>query len=138
MRLAWFLLAALLWHVVEEEAASMMANGVPSADAINLAGDAVISQQIARIAMPRRFTNVTREIWALQLRLQRPSRRSDRLLEHPRFRAAYDFLCGRRVLVRHFPSHALTAPFLRITVGTDPEMRVLSESLDAWLSKRSA
>ena len=47
-------------------------------------------------------------------------------------RSAYDFLCTRKVLVRHFPSHALTAPFLRITVGTDPEMRVLSESLDAW------
>ncbi len=47
-------------------------------------------------------------------------------------RAAYDFLCARKVLVRHFPSHALTASFLRITIGTDPEMRVLSESLDAW------
>ena len=47
-------------------------------------------------------------------------------------RAAYDFHCARKVLVRHFPRHALTAPFLRITVGTDPEMRVLSESLDAW------
>jgi len=47
-------------------------------------------------------------------------------------RSAYDFLCARQVLVRHFPSHALTASFLRITVGTDPEMRVLSESLDAW------
>ncbi len=48
-------------------------------------------------------------------------------------KAAYDFLCSRKVLVRHFPSHALTAPFLRISVGTDAEMRVLSESLDAWL-----
>ncbi len=45
---------------------------------------------------------------------------------------AYDFLVSRKVLVRHFPSHALTAPFLRISVGTDVEMRVLSESLDAW------
>ncbi len=48
-------------------------------------------------------------------------------------KAAYDFLYSRRVLVRHFPSHALTAPFLRISVGTDAEMRVLSETLDAWL-----
>jgi histidinol-phosphate aminotransferase len=48
-------------------------------------------------------------------------------------KAAYSFLCARKVLVRHFPSHALTAPFLRISVGTDAEMRVLSESLDAWL-----
>ena len=47
-------------------------------------------------------------------------------------KAAYDFLFARKVLVRHFPSHALTAPFLRISVGTDAEMRVLSETLDAW------
>jgi histidinol-phosphate aminotransferase len=47
-------------------------------------------------------------------------------------KSAYDFLCSRRVLVRHFPSHALTAPFLRISIGTDDEMLVLNESLDAW------
>lgn len=47
-------------------------------------------------------------------------------------KAAYGFLCSRKILVRHFPSHALTAPFLRISVGTDAEMAVLSESLDAW------
>jgi histidinol-phosphate aminotransferase len=46
--------------------------------------------------------------------------------------AAYSFLYSRKVLVRHFPSHALTASFLRISVGTDAEMRVLSEALDAW------
>jgi histidinol-phosphate aminotransferase len=48
-------------------------------------------------------------------------------------KAAYDFLVSRQVLVRHFPSHALTASFLRITVGTDGEMSALQESLDAWL-----
>jgi histidinol-phosphate aminotransferase len=48
-------------------------------------------------------------------------------------KAAYDFLFAHKVLVRHFPSHALTAPFLRISVGTDAEMRVLSDTLDAWL-----
>jgi histidinol-phosphate aminotransferase len=48
-------------------------------------------------------------------------------------KAAYDFLYARKVLVRHFPSHALTASFLRISVGTDSEMAVLSETLDAWL-----
>jgi histidinol-phosphate aminotransferase len=48
-------------------------------------------------------------------------------------KSAYEFLFARKVLVRHFPSHALTAPFLRISVGTDAEMRVLSDILDAWL-----
>ncbi len=47
-------------------------------------------------------------------------------------KSAYSFLTSRKVLVRHFPGHALTAPFLRISVGTDAEMAVLSESLDAW------
>ena len=48
-------------------------------------------------------------------------------------RDAYDFLFSRKVLVRHFPSDALTAPFLRISVGSDDEMLVLDETLDAWL-----
>ncbi len=47
--------------------------------------------------------------------------------------AAFDFLFSRKVLVRHFPSDALTASFLRISVGTDDEMLVLEENLDAWL-----
>jgi histidinol-phosphate aminotransferase len=47
--------------------------------------------------------------------------------------AAYDFLYARKVLVRHFPSHALTAPFLRVSVGTDEEMVLLNHTFDAWL-----
>ena len=47
-------------------------------------------------------------------------------------KSAYDYLYAHKVLVRYFPSHALTAPFLRISVGTDAEMGVLSETLDAW------
>lgn len=48
-------------------------------------------------------------------------------------KSAYDFLYARKVLVRYFPSHALTAPFLRISVGTDDEMLVLQNTLEAWL-----
>ena len=44
---------------------------------------------------------------------------------------------GRKVLVRHFPSHALTAPFLRVSVGTDDEMAVLNHTLDEWLKAPS-
>ena len=53
-------------------------------------------------------------------------------------KSAYDFLVSRKVLVRHFPSHALTAPFLRISVGTDDEMLVLNDTLDAWLKTPNA
>ncbi len=47
-------------------------------------------------------------------------------------KSAYEYLYAHKVLVRYFPSHALTAPFLRISVGTDAEMGVLSQTLDAW------
>lgn len=48
-------------------------------------------------------------------------------------KSLYDFLYANKVLVRYFPSHALTAPFLRISVGTDGEMSVLNQKIDAWL-----
>ena len=47
-------------------------------------------------------------------------------------KALWEHLYARRVLVRHFPSHALTAPFLRITVGTPDEMAVLENHLAQW------
>jgi histidinol-phosphate aminotransferase len=47
-------------------------------------------------------------------------------------RSAYEFLYANKVLVRYFPNHPLTASFLRISVGTDAEMAVLRERLDAW------
>ena len=43
----------------------------------------------------------------------------------------------RKVLVRYFASHALTDSFLRISVGTDDEMLVLQNTLDAWLQETS-
>jgi len=46
--------------------------------------------------------------------------------------AAYEHLRARKVLVRYFPNHPLTAAFLRISVGTDDEMAILSDALDAW------
>ncbi len=48
-------------------------------------------------------------------------------------KSAYDYLYRHKVLVRYFPSHALTASFLRISVGTDDEMLVLQRTLEAWL-----
>ncbi|HEY3755136.1 MAG TPA: histidinol-phosphate transaminase [Opitutaceae bacterium] len=45
---------------------------------------------------------------------------------------AYEYLYARKILVRYFPSHALTASFLRVTVGADDEMHRLNGALDAW------
>lgn len=48
-------------------------------------------------------------------------------------RELYEFLLSRKILVRYFPSHALTASFLRISVGADDEMFAVDEAIEAWL-----
>jgi poly(A) polymerase len=92
-----FLYAAFLWYPMEERAQELMFEStMPLHDAINLASADVLFQQSRRIMIPKRFSIPVREIWGLQLRLQRrQGRRCLQLLTHPRFRAAYDFLLLR-------------------------------------------
>ena len=61
-----------------------------------MAVDRVLHQQAARIAIPKRFAIAMDEIWLMQSRFeQRQKKRVMRLLAHPRFRAAFDFLVIR-------------------------------------------
>lgn len=90
-----FLLAALLWEPMRIIADEQIAHGLSEMEAVQLAGDTVISRQISSTAMPRRFTHMARDIWSLQVRLKRTRKRSFRVLMHPKFRAAYDFLLLR-------------------------------------------
>ena len=91
-----FIFAAILWGALNERCAAERDRGLGDADAMQIAADEVVSEQVRRVAIPRRFTTVTREIWAFQPRLEkRTAKRAAKLLEHPRFRAAYDFLLLR-------------------------------------------
>lgn len=91
-----FLFAALLWHQVRVGAERIEANGAPPTPALYQAMDEVLDAQKEKLAIPRRFDAVMKEIWSLQARfLQRAGQRPYRLLEHPRFRAAYDFFALR-------------------------------------------
>lgn len=90
-----FLIAALLWEAMRNIADEHIGNGLSEMEAVRLAGDTVISRQILSTAMPRRFTHMARDIWTLQVRLKRTKKRAIRVLMHPKFRAAYDFLLLR-------------------------------------------
>jgi poly(A) polymerase len=91
-----FLFAAMLWEAVRSAAQSSIADGTDPVVAWSHAADRVLREQAQRVAIPRRFTITIEEIWALQPRFaQRTKKRTFRLLEHPRFRAAYDFLLLR-------------------------------------------
>ncbi len=91
-----FLIAALLWEPMMKLAREYMEDGMHEHEAMHLASDVVVSRQVSCTAMPRRFTQAAREIWQMQYRLTKTKgKRPQRLLTHPRFRAAYDFLLLR-------------------------------------------
>lgn len=91
-----FLFAAMLWEPVRQLAQAKIDDGADAVAAWVHAAERVLREQAKRVAIPRRFTLAIEEIWALQLRFpQRTKKRALRLLEHPRFRAAYDFLLLR-------------------------------------------
>ena len=91
-----FLFGVLLWEPVRSRAEREMAEGVPPVPAIQAAAADVVEEQGRHTALPKRFSIPMREIWALQPRFdQRGGKRPLRLLEHPRFRAAYDFFLLR-------------------------------------------
>ena len=63
------------------------------------------------MALPRRFSLPMQEIWLLQTRFgNRQRKRVMRLLSHPRFRAAFDFLVLR---LAASPEHAEDVAFWR-------------------------
>lgn len=91
-----FLFAVLLWPAIQRTLARAAQPEGPTIQQLLAACEQVISRQQSRVAIPRRFTLPLREIIALQPRFERrEGRRALRLLDHPRFRAAYDFLLLR-------------------------------------------
>jgi poly(A) polymerase len=91
-----FLFASLLWPEVQAEWKVQAEKGVPEIPALYQAMDHVMKAQAGSLPIPHRYGADMREIWALQPRfLQRSGKRPHRLLEHPRFRAGYDFLLLR-------------------------------------------
>ena len=91
-----FLFAVLLWEPVRRRSDTLRADGVAPYHAIQQAAGEVVANQLERVSLPRRFSTPMQEIWALQSRfVNRRGKRPKRLLAHPRFRAAYDFLLLR-------------------------------------------
>ena len=91
-----FLFAAFLWEAMRRRMPDYDVPGMSEIQAIQIAAGEIIAEQARHTSIPRRFSQPMREIWTLQPRfLNRNGRRPQRLLAHPRFRAAYDFLLLR-------------------------------------------
>jgi len=93
-----FLYAVMLWKPMRKIEATYREDSYPELQAMQLASNDVMARQVKSTAVPRRFSNVTREIWLQQSRFtQKNHRRAMSFLDNRRFRAAFDFLCLRSV-----------------------------------------
>ncbi|MBN9427953.1 MAG: polynucleotide adenylyltransferase PcnB [Burkholderiales bacterium] len=91
-----FLFASLLWQEVRVRWDAGVQRGEHLIPALSQAIDSVLDTQGERLAIQRRFIADMREIWMMQPRFERRTGRSPYgMVEHLRFRAAYDFLLLR-------------------------------------------
>lgn len=83
-----FLLAVFNWHTHQD-----LCKHMHSREAI----DSILREQQKIIAIPRRFVSMVRDIWEVQIRLEkrRSAKQVETLYALAKFRAAYDFLLLR-------------------------------------------
>lgn len=91
-----FAIAALLWHPILVQAEQYVQSGMTFFPARLRAIEALLAKQAEQLTMPKKIVQGVRDIWMLQMRLQkRLGKHAETLMEAPRFRAAFDFLLLR-------------------------------------------
>lgn len=91
-----FFYAALLWENYLHQLAKFKKKNMPFHDAQLQAASKVIDRQRVKTAIPRFAEQFIRDIWVMQPKLANPRvKQIPQLAEHPRFRAAFDFLLLR-------------------------------------------
>ncbi len=117
-----FMFCTLLWpQVVKRWGAYEAKRQMPRANALFAAADDVISTQCCRLAIQNRFVADMKMIWMMQLRFERRTGKNPyTLIEHPKYRASYDFLLLRSLL-GHVPADLVT--WWETFVAAEPQER---------------
>jgi poly(A) polymerase len=123
-----FMLAAMLWHDVQEGWRQRQEAGESTFPALQAAIDAAFDARIGDISGRGKLAVDMREIWMLQPRLERRASHSAlTLLEQPRFRAGLDFLRLRAEVGE--ADAALVAWWEALFNASDEERQRLLESI---------
>ena len=92
-----FLFAAMIWYPLQKHIQQIkVTTQLTPQDLFFAALNEIMPEQQRSIAIPKRFQAVIKDIWILQDKLgRREGKRAFKTLEHPKFRAGYDFLLLR-------------------------------------------
>lgn len=126
-----FLFSAMFWYP-QLEAAQKIAqeSGLAYFDAFALAMNDVLDEACRSLAIPKRLTSLVRDIWQLQLRLpRRHGKRAWKLMEHPKFRAAYDLLALRAEVENNAELQRLTTWWSEFQVAAPPQQKHMLNNL---------
>ena len=112
-----FIFAVFLWQAQNERYKLLKLDKKTSYMAMVQASEDVILEQIKQVSLPKWLTSRIKDIWLMQSMLERKHpKKVDKLLSHPRFRMAYDFLLLR-------------------SQSINPE---LTDTVDYWTNKQSS
>jgi poly(A) polymerase len=115
-----FIFAVLLWPVVLEQANRIQTDRQKMIPALVQVGETIMKRQVHHISIPRRFSQMAREIWTTQPRFHRTQgKQPQRMLGYPVFRAAYDFMCIQ-AMVGLFP-HNLSRWWTEFQENHEPD-----------------
>lgn len=118
----YFLFAALLWEPVRARAQRLIGGGESPLLAYQSVAGEIVGRQSRLTALPKSIGLPMREVWALQPRFEMTQGgRAFRLLGHPRFRAAFDFLVLRAETGEADPE--LAAWWTRFQVAGEAEQK---------------
>ena len=98
---SYFLYAALLWEPFLDEYHVLISDNVASNEASTIAADKILRKQQDYTMIPKRISSQITDLWKYQFRLTNVKARKQKggigkILHHPRFKAAYDFLLLRK------------------------------------------
>lgn len=130
-----FVYATLLWPVLLDELGTTLADYTFDLPTLQDKAQEIITQQNQYTSIPKRFSIPTREIWEAQVRLtRRQGKKADILLQHPRFRAAYDFLLLRESTCP--PKESLAKWWEQYQMADDPAKRLMIRQLNSTDNKK--
>ena len=126
-----FLFAAMFWYPLLETAQRItQEGGLAYYDAFALAMNDVLDEACRSLAIPKRITSLIRDIWQLQLRMsRRQGKRAWKLMEHPKFRAAYDLLALRAEVENNGELQRLVKWWGEFQVSAPPEQKDMLDDL---------
>ncbi len=126
-----FLFATILWYPLIECTQKLKQESILCyCNAFSLAIDNILEEANRSLAIPKRITMIVQDIWLLQLRFPlRQLKYVYQLMEHPKFRAAYDLLVLRAEIEKSYKLQSMSQWWSKFQKELPKQQQLMLETL---------